>query len=140
MAEFSGLYRDAILDHAHHPRHAGRLHPADLAGSAVNPVCGDQLQVTLALEGDIIRDIRGAVRGCVISQASCSLMTDLVIGTSLGTAKALGAAFATALENPSGELPPELAALAPLMEVRQRRSRIGCALLPWQALAAAKKG
>ena len=163
MAE-AGLYREVLLDHARHPRHAGRLDRPDLTGSAHNPLCGDQLEVTVALDGQSIRDIRGAVRGCVIAQASCSLMTELVMGKPLAEALADGEALGRALGGVSGGLPADgsrglpddasggpqeggasglpdrLAALAPLVEVRQHRSRIGCALLPWQALAAARKG
>jgi len=83
MAEAAGLYREVLLDHARHPRHAGRLDRPDLTGSAHNPLCGDQLEVTVALDGQSIRDIRGAVRGCIIAQASCSLMTELVMGKPL---------------------------------------------------------
>jgi len=156
MAEAAGLYREVLLDHARHPRHAGRLDRPDLTGSAHNPLCGDQLEVTVALDGQSIRDIRGAVRGCVIAQASCSLMTELVMGKPLAEALEDGEALRRALDDAScglpadgscgpqeggaSGLPDRLAALAPLVEVRQHRSRIGCALLPWQALAAARKG
>jgi nitrogen fixation NifU-like protein len=138
MADGQGLYRDSLLDHARHPRRAGRLERPDLTGSAHNPLCGDQLEVTLALTEGSIQDIRGTVRGCVIAQASCSMMAELIAGKPLAEALALGEALRAALEDSAAALPESLAALAPLVEVRRHRSRIGCALLPWQALAGAR--
>jgi nitrogen fixation protein NifU and related proteins len=130
----AGLYRDAILDHSRNPRHSGRLDRPDLSGSATNPLCGDQALVTVSLAGDAIADIRGAVRGCAIAAASCSIMTDVVLGKPLADARRLGQAFRAALDSDAGELPAELAALAPLIEVKRHRSRITCALLAWEAL------
>ena len=139
MADATGLYRDILLDHARHPRRSGRLEHPDLTGTAHNPLCGDRLEVTVALADGTIQDLRGAVRGCVIAQASCSLMAELVAGKPLAEALALGEALRLALDDPAASVPPSLEALAPLVEVRRHRSRIGCALLPWQALADARK-
>lgn len=137
------LYRDVILDHARHPRNAGRLEHPDLAGAAVNPLCGDEAHVTLALRGGAIGEIRMQVRGCVISQAASSLVSECVRAKTLAEVAALEREFRAVMEGPEAEghateLPPDLAALQPLVDVKQHRSRIGCTLLPWQALLAAK--
>jgi nitrogen fixation protein NifU and related proteins len=139
MDESTSLYREILLDHARHPRRSGTLDQPDLVGTAHNPLCGDQVRLTVALDGERIADIRGAVRGCVIAQAACSLMAELVAGKSLGEARTLGQAFREALEGSSDTLAPGLETLSPLLEVRRHRSRAGCALLAWEALAQAHK-
>ena len=138
MAEPMSLYRDILLDHARNPRRSGYVDNPDLKGSAHNPLCGDHLDITIALADQTIRDIRGAVRGCVIAQASCSLMLELVAGKTTKEALDLGVSLRQALEDNSENLPPQLASLTPLLEVKRHRSRIGCALLAWEALASAR--
>lgn len=134
----SALYRNEILDHARHPRNSGRLARPDLTGTASNPLCGDEAQVTLSLAHGEIGDIRVLVRGCVISQAAGSMISEAVRSKSLEQAAELGRVFEAVLEGSRDELPAELVSLNPLVEVRRNRSRIGCVLLPWQALRAAK--
>ena len=68
------LYRDLLLDHMRHPRFAGKVEPADRTASAYNPLCGDELELTLALTGDCIREARAQVRGCSVCVASASMM------------------------------------------------------------------
>jgi nitrogen fixation NifU-like protein len=128
------LYRELILAHSRDPRNAGRLERPSHQGRAANPLCGDELELTLRLEGDRIQEIRAAVRGCVIAQAASSLMTTVVQGSSSGDAGAWGRQFREVLEDASQALPPHLEPLAPLLELRHHRSRIGCALLVWTAL------
>jgi len=129
-----GLYRDIILEHSRNPRNSGRLDHPTHAGRASNPVCGDELELTLDLAGGRVHAIRAAVRGCVISQAASSLMTLAVEGAERERLLAMAAEFRLALDGKVDTLSPPLASLAPLLELRQHRSRIGCALLPWSAL------
>ncbi len=128
------LYRDIILDHSRNPRNAGRLESCTHQGRAANPLCGDELEVTVRIGEDRISDIRAAVRGCVISQAAASLMTLAVTGQPTAVALALGRGFNAAMEGATDALAPELSPLQPLLELRKHRSRIGCALLAWVAL------
>ena len=135
------LYKQVILEHARHPRNSGRLEPHTHRAGAVNPLCGDELEVTLLArknndaDGGAIGGIKALVRGCAISQAAASLMTEAVLGLPLQRAAGLGGAFREALENADAPaLPAELEALQPLIEVRKHRSRIRCALLAWEAL------
>ena len=134
------LYRDVILDHSRHPRNSGRLAPCTHQARAANPLCSDELELTLNVAGDRIDDIRAVVRGCVISQAGASLMTTAVLHQSAGEALARADAFRRALEEPGTLLPPGLRLLQPLLELREHRSRIGCALLAWVALERAFAG
>jgi nitrogen fixation NifU-like protein len=127
-------YRAIILEHSRHPRHAGRLEPCSHRGRASNPLCGDELEVTLREAAGQVAEIRAAVRGCVIAQAGASLMATAVLHRPTAQALDWGALFRGALEGADGDLPEELHLLRPLLELRRHRSRIGCALLAWTAL------
>ena len=84
--DFAGmeeLYRDFILDHYRNPRNAGTLEGADASFEDNNPLCGDKIRMDLRLRNGIIEDIRFAGRGCAISQASASLLTEAVKGKSV---------------------------------------------------------
>ena len=69
--DLKDLYRDVILDHNKRPRNFGRLDPCDTAADGYNPLCGDQLTVTLRLEGDRVEDIRFEGRGCGVQGRGC---------------------------------------------------------------------
>jgi|TARA_B100000809_G_scaffold186903_2_gene185122 nitrogen fixation NifU-like protein len=127
------LYRDLLLDHMRHPRFAGKVEPADRTASAYNPLCGDELELTLALTGDCIREARAQVRGCSVCVASASMMGELIQGVSLSQATTYGTLFREAMS--SGELSSDaIASLRPLLEIRKHKSRVKCALLAWNAL------
>ena len=131
----SALYREAILEHSRHPRNQGRLEAPDARAVAHNPLCGDELEMMLALAEGNIRELRYLARGCSIVIASASLMSEAVTGQATARAAQWGRTFRAVLEGRAEALPEELAACAPLEAVRQRPSRIRCALLPWEALA-----
>ncbi|MDX6545769.1 MAG: nitrogen fixation protein NifU, partial [Gaiellales bacterium] len=77
------FYRENILDHYKNPRHHGHIdHPSAVA-EGVNPLCGDELSVELQVEDGIVTDVRYNGRGCAISQASASMLSDVVMGKPL---------------------------------------------------------
>jgi nitrogen fixation protein NifU and related proteins len=79
------LYRAEILEHYRHPHNFGTLEHPDVSQEGSNPLCGDRLTIQLAIdEGDVIRDVAFTGRGCAISQASASLLTDRLRGMPLG--------------------------------------------------------
>jgi nitrogen fixation NifU-like protein len=79
--EFDQLYRELILDHYKNPRNHGLLEPADAQAEGQNPLCGDEVSVSVRLgEGGVIEDVGFEGRGCAISQAATSMLTDLVKG------------------------------------------------------------
>ena len=81
MSEFDQLYRELILDHYKNPRNHGLLDPADAQAEGQNPLCGDEVSVSVRLgEGDVIEEIGFDGRGCAISQAATSMLSDLVKG------------------------------------------------------------
>ena len=138
------LYQDIILDHGRHPRNFHALeHPTHLARGH-NPLCGDRVTIYLAVEGDRIADVSFEGRGCAISTAAASLMTEVLKGKTLEEARQLFAQFhATVTGGTPEELPEALKEdaerLEPLTGVRAYPVRVKCATLPWHAFEAALK-
>ncbi len=77
------FYRDYILDHYRHPRNFGRLERADAEAEDLNPLCGDQIRMELKLDDGVVSDVRFSGRGCAISQASASMLTERIKGMKL---------------------------------------------------------
>ncbi|HRI57527.1 MAG: SUF system NifU family Fe-S cluster assembly protein [Anaerolinea sp.] len=77
------LYREAILDHYKHPRHKGHLDSPDITHFDHNPFCGDEITLELKVEDGVVTQAAFDGRGCAISQASASMMTEEIIGKSL---------------------------------------------------------
>jgi len=85
MSEFEQLYREVILDHYKSPRNHGLLEPRDAYAEGQNPLCGDEISVTVRFgEGDVIEAVGFEGRGCAISQAATSMLTELVKGRTAG--------------------------------------------------------
>ena len=83
MSEFEQMYREVILDHYKAPRNHGILDPNDAVAEGQNPLCGDEVTVSVRFgEGDVIESVGFEGRGCAISQAATSMLTDLVKGRS----------------------------------------------------------
>jgi nitrogen fixation NifU-like protein len=83
------LYREAILDHFRNPRNKGTLDPADFTYEDVNPLCGDEIRMDLRTDGERITEVRFSGRGCAISQAAASILTEMVEGRPLDEVKAI---------------------------------------------------
>ena len=82
MSEFDQLYREVILDHYKNPRSHGLLDEPDAQAEGQNPLCGDEVTVSVRFDGDTIGDVGFEGRGCAISQAATSMLTELVRGRS----------------------------------------------------------
>jgi nitrogen fixation NifU-like protein len=82
MSEFDQMYREVILDHYKSPRHHGTLDPCDAQAEGQNPLCGDEVRISLLYGDDdeTIADVRFDGRGCAISQAATSMLMELVVG------------------------------------------------------------
>jgi nitrogen fixation NifU-like protein len=131
------LYRDVILDHNKRPRNFGRLDPADAHADGHNPLCGDRLSVFVKMNGDQIEDLRFEGKGCAISTASASLMTEAVKGKDRAAVGQLFEKIHTLLTQQNVEPTPDLGKLAALSGVREFPSRVKCASLCWHTLNAA---
>jgi nitrogen fixation NifU-like protein len=84
------FYRENILDHYKNPRNAGHLDHPTASAEGVNPLCGDELAVELDVDGGVVRDVRFNGRGCAISQAAASMISDVVKGKTVAEVRALG--------------------------------------------------
>ncbi len=83
------LYREVILDHNRNPRNKGTLDPADYSYEDTNPLCGDEVRIDVRVADDLIDEIAFSGRGCAISQASTSILTEMVEGQTLDQVKAM---------------------------------------------------
>jgi nitrogen fixation NifU-like protein len=129
------LYKEVILDHYQHPRNRGRLESPDVATRGHNPLCGDEVELSLKFDGERVSEVAFGGRGCSISQASASMMTESVKGQTLAASESLAEAFRGVMTG-SGE-PDGLAdneELLALQGVKRYPVRVKCALLPWTAL------
>ena len=131
------LYRDVILDHNKRPRNFGRLDPADAHADGHNPLCGDRLSVFVKMDGDRIEDLKFEGKGCAISTASASMMTEAVKGKDKAAIGQLFEKVHSLLTQQNAEAGAELGKLAALQGVREFPSRVKCASLCWHTLNAA---
>jgi len=135
--ELKDLYRDVILDHNRRPRNFGALSPADAHAEGHNPLCGDRLTLSVRLAGDRIEDIRFEGKGCAISTASASLMTEAVKGKDRAAVRRLFESVHDLLTRTDAPAGSELGKLAALSGVREYPARVKCASLCWHTLNAA---
>jgi nitrogen fixation protein NifU and related proteins len=131
------LYRDVILDHNKRPRNFGRIEPSDSHADGHNPLCGDRLTVWLRLKDDRIEDIRFEGKGCAISTASASLMTEAVKGKDRTSVQSLYGRIHSLLTQQEAVPDESLGKLAALSGVREFPARVKCASLCWHTLNAA---
>lgn len=142
------LYREVILDHYRNPRNRGTLDDPDASADGSNPLCGDEVHIDLALDGEVISAVAVTGQGCSISQASASMMSEAVKGETVAAVRDLTARFKGMMsigEQADPGLDPErpgaaLGDLEALQGVRKFPVRIKCADLPWTTLAQALDG
>jgi len=137
-AEIGALYQEMILDHYRRPRNKGALEKADATVEMKNPLCGDEITLQVAFEGNSVCDLRFSGRGCSISQASASMMTQLVKGKSGEEIDSIRKQFRDLmLGNVSTADESQLGSLRALSGVARFPARVKCALLAWNALETA---
>ena len=128
------LYKEVILDHYRAPRNKGRLDPHDIALERNNPLCGDEIELFLKFDGDSVEGIAFEGKGCSISQASASMMTEKIKGASTKDAQALAESIKRMMAGEEEGDPKELDDLVSLKGVVKYPVRIKCALLGWNTL------
>ena len=137
--QLESMYQEIILDHYRNPHHKGLREPFDAEVHHVNPVCGDEvtLRVTLKdVDGEpVVEDLSYDALGCSISQASASVMSDLMIGRPVGEAMRISQVFLDLMKSRGADVPDEdvLEDAVAFAGVSRYPARIKCALLAWMA-------
>ena len=129
------LYQEIILDHYRNPHHKGLRDPYDVEVHHVNPTCGDEVTLRVQVRDGTVTDVSYDGQGCSISQASTSVMTDLVIGQPLDDALGRAEAFLTLMQS-RGTVEPDEDVLEDgiaFAGVSRYPARVKCALLGWMA-------
>lgn len=137
------LYQDVILDHSRHPRHFGKLERATNTAQGYNPLCGDRVTIYLIVAPDgRIADIKFEGRGCAISQASASLMTDMIVGRTMAEAEKLMGGFLNLVkgEDVRGLTDEDRERLDVMAGVSAFPMRVKCATLAWHTMKSALEG
>src|SRR3954465_7297626 len=135
--EIAALYQEMILDHYRRPRNKGTLENADASVEMKNPLCGDEIGLQVPFDGDSISDVRFSGRGCSISQASASMMTQLVKGKRVEEIDSIRKRFRDVMLGQASADDKELGSLRALSGVARFPARVKCALLAWNALETA---
>ena len=137
--ELKSMYQDIILEHYRRPLHAGLREPFDAQVQHINPTCGDEVTVRVTLNGadgdPALADVSYEALGCSISQASASVMADMIIGKTVGEAMAISEEFLRLMQS-RGEAEPDEDVLGDAVAfegVSKYPARIKCALLSWMA-------
>ena len=136
-AELGALYQEMILDHYRRPRNKGTLENPDASVEMKNPLCGDEIELQVAFDRDCVCDLRFSGRGCSISQASASMMTQLVKGKSTEEIDAIRKQFRELMLGQAPADDTKLGSLRALSGVAKFPARVKCALLAWNALETA---
>ena len=129
------MYQEIILDHYRNPHHKGLRDPFDIEVHHVNPTCGDEVTVRVQVSDGVVKDVSYDGEGCSISQASTSVMTDLVIGKPVAVALSTHEAFLTLMQS-RGTVEPDEDVLEDgiaFAGVSRYPARVKCALLGWMA-------
>jgi nitrogen fixation NifU-like protein len=133
--DLDSLYQEIILDHYKHPHHRGLRDPFEAEVHHVNPTCGDEVTLRVHVRDGVVADVSYDAVGCSISQASASVMTDLVIGKSVAEAMSIHEEF-LALMQGRGNVEPDEEVLEDgiaFAGVAKFPARVKCALLSWMA-------
>lgn len=137
--QFNDMYRDIILDHYKRPRGRTPVDRLDIENEGLNPVCGDEVKVSLKLEGDRIQSACISGRGCAISTASGSMLAESLPGKTIAEVEELAAAFKGMMHDGGVPKGLDFGDLDALKGVKQFPVRIKCALLSWVTLLDALK-
>jgi nitrogen fixation NifU-like protein len=135
--ELADLYRDVILDHNRKPRNFGPLDPNDASLEGFNPLCGDRLTLRLRYDGDRVSEVKFEGKGCAISTASASLMTEAIKGKTRAEINQLFDRVHQLLTSDDAPPADDLGKLAALSGVREFPARVKCASLCWHTLMSA---
>ncbi len=133
MSDMDDLYKEVILDHYRAPRNRGRIEEPEVHLHRDNPLCGDEIDLYLDLEDGKVKGVTFEGRGCSISQASISMMTEALTGLTLEEAEGVANSFKHMMQGDEGADGEDLGELVALKGVQKYPVRIKCAMLGWNA-------
>lgn len=133
--QLDNLYQEVILDHYKNPQHKNLSPTYDAQVHHINPSCGDEITLNVTLSGQTVADVSWDGVGCSISQASVSILSDLVLGKTLAQAQEISDSFMGLMQSKGTQAGDEnlLEDAVALAGVSQYPARIKCALLGWMA-------
>ena len=141
MSGLNDLYQEILLEHNSKPRNFKTLEDANQTSEGYNPLCGDQITLSLKVVDGVIDDVGFQGSGCAISRASASMMTQSIKGQSLEQAEHIFDAFHHMITEPEGKFDLDLLGdLETLSGVNEYPTRIKCAILAWHTMKAALDG
>jgi nitrogen fixation NifU-like protein len=132
--ELDELYRDLILDHHRRPRNHRPVADPKVVGEGYNPLCGDEIAVEVHFDGDTLSDVGFQGKGCLLSQASGSMMTEAVKGKTVDEARSLIEEFTSMMTDRDHPASDNLGDLEAFSGVARYPVRVKCATLAWHAL------
>ena len=132
--QLNDLYKEIILDHYESPHNRGRPPHADIEAEGSNPLCGDDVEIYVLMDGDRLKEVRFDGAGCAISLAAASMMSEALEGKSKEEAREIGERFKAMMHGADVELPEEMEDLESLKGVANFPLRVKCALLAWTTL------
>ncbi len=138
--QLDDLYRDVIVDHYNHPRNYGKPEKSDIVVEGKNPVCGDEITIYLNVKDGVIADVHFEGKGCSISIASASVMTESLIGKNLEEAKVVLDDFNNMLRGEACERCENYSDAVAFRGVTKFPVRVKCALLAWKTVEGAING
>lgn len=131
MSDLEELYKEVILDHYRTPRNRTKIEGADVHLHRDNPLCGDEIDLYVDIEDGKVTNVGFEGRGCSISQASVSMMTEKLKGLPVEDAEGLANQFKSMMQGDNPDDPDRLGDLVALQGVQKYPVRIKCALLGW---------
>ena len=137
MSNLDALYQEVLLDHYRKPRNKGPLEGATADAQGRNPLCGDEVNVAVKMNGDVVEAVKFTGQGCSISQASASVMTQLVSGKSAADVDALYERFHALVTGVKPMVEGEtkqLGSMAAFAGVSKYPTRVKCATMSWHTL------
>jgi nitrogen fixation NifU-like protein len=139
--DLGALYEEVILDHNRSPRNWGKI-PGARHIEGRNPLCGDKISLDVLVDGDVVSDIKFTGEGCAISKASASMMTQAILGKTLGEAERLYGGFHDLVTGKTAGATPDksLGSLRAFAGVARFPTRVKCATMAWHALREALNG
>lgn len=142
MSDLNDLYQEIIIDHNKHPCNCHSMADCTSKAEGYNPLCGDQIEVFVKKEGDLLTDVSFVAQGCAISKASASLMTTYTRGKAILDVEKLAhevSELLTSVDEPVIQ-DDHFGDLVALIGVRKFPARVKCATLAWHALEACLHG